>query len=252
MSLSPAPKAIKPLKYGIVIVCEDEKSNVTYLRDKVNSCKPKSSSTIVEPDDPRLYDRRDAGGTQTTKLTNFAISKVNELNIRYNNNAEMLGENFFREVYVIADVDDNEYQNGKYIGKVTNAIHELATAQTANPAIKYDLLLSNECFEIWYILHFQDITEPLYRGRGHTKHLANDSNLIWKRLGELAGISTNEDRQKKRKDFFQIMQTRGNEAEAIERAKKLEADSKTKNPTELFSSNPSTAVYKLIERLNNL
>ncbi len=113
-------------------------------------------------------------------------------------------------------------------------------------------MLSNECFEIWYILHFQDITEPLYRGRGNTQDLANDSNLIRKWFGSLAGISVVEKKQKKRNDLFHIMQSKGNEAEAIERAKKLEADSKTKNPTELFSSNPSTAVYKLIERLNNL
>jgi hypothetical protein len=264
MSLANTPKATKSLKYGILIVCEDTKSNYFYLEKKVEEIK-KANVTIPKPDFV-LKNSGDVEGTQTDKFSLYVIAKVDRLNREYENSDKEIqdfGEedkkklepekNFFREVYIIADVDDNEYQNGKYLGKVTNAINELATAHTTNPIITYKLLLSNECFEIWYILHFQDITEQLYRGTkpqidaGLIKQ--DKSNLLRKQLGLSAGISVNAELQKQRTDFFEIMQEKGNEIEAIKRAKNL---AKTKQPTEKFARNPSTDIYILIEMLNNL
>ena len=125
-------------------------------------------------------------------------------------------------------------------------------AQTASPIINYKLLLSNECFEIWYILHFQDITERLYRGTKPQKDIvglikpdgSNSINIILRTFTEV-GIHS----QKAYNGFFEIMQEKGNESAAIQRAKNL---AKSKSPTDKFALNPSTDIYILIEMLNNL
>lgn len=246
-------EATDSLEFGILVICEDERSNYIYLNEKADSVgrKVKFDFYHGNSQNPFASPSRKIG-SQTNLLVEFAIKMIEKLNNDYYNAGQEVDLYFYQEVYVIADVDDNEYHEGRNIGNITRALSILQTAQSANPIIKYELLLSNECFEIWYILHFQDITVPLYRGRGNTAHLANDSNLIRKWLGNSSGISIMERKQKKRTDFFQIMQDNGNETQAIARAKKLETDSKAKNTDERFASNPSTAVYKLIERLNNL
>ncbi|TAD94781.1 MAG: RloB domain-containing protein, partial [Bacteroidetes bacterium] len=203
--LAPASQGTKPIKYGILIVCEDTKSSYYYLNDKVKSCKPKSSSTKVIPDFD-LKNSGDAGGkTQTKELVIFAINKANELNLIDNNNGTESKEIYWREVYVVGDVDDNEYNNGQHIRGITNAMNELQTAQAANPIIKYKLLLSNECFEIWYILHFQDIMEKLYRGTHEQENITkvvrpDHTNRIKDVLKNVTGVSFNK--QKSSSEFF--------------------------------------------------
>lgn len=251
MNLAPATKATKKLHYGILIVCEDEKSNFIYIQNKVNDCKPKSSAVQVIFDffhSKNLNIQGKEIGQQTDKLTIFAIDKVAELNSIFYNAGTEPEENFYREVYCIGDVDDNE-TNG---GKITIANNELIKARVANPLIRYELLLSNECFEIWYILHFQDINEPLYRGTKPQIGLlkTDNSNRIKDVLKNVTNISF---KQHKISDkFFEIMKMRGNETEAVKRSKQLALDSQNANPKELYTSNPSTSVYILIEMLNNL
>lgn len=174
---------------------------------------------------------------------------IAELNRRHYNEGQELDLYFYQGVYIVGDVDDNEYQHGKYVGNITKAFDELQIAQTANPLINYQLLLSNECFEVWYILHFQDITEPLYRDIAKYDKLfkADGTNKIREVLKNVTGISFKQ--QKISDKYFEIMQEKGNEAQAIQRAKNL---AKTKQPTEKFATNPSTDVYILIEMLNNL
>jgi hypothetical protein len=251
MNLIPAKPATKKLHYGILIVCEDEKSNFFYIKEKVNACKPNSSAVqIVEFE---IFNSKDTNlegkeiGQQTDKLMNFAISKVETLNNSFSNGGDEFERNFYRQVYCIGDVDDNE----TYGGKITLAFAELEKAKTANPNIAFHLLLSNECFEIWYILHFQDITEPLYRGTkpqidaGLIKLDCN--NKIRDVLKNTTSISFIQ--QKTSDKYFEITQENDREAQAIQRAKNL---AKAKTPTDKFAPNPSTDVYILIEMLNNL
>lgn len=74
MLLTNKAKAIKPLKYGILIVCEDTNSNYRYIEDKVNACQPKSNATQIV--DFKFGNSADAGGTQTNKLVDYAIKKL--------------------------------------------------------------------------------------------------------------------------------------------------------------------------------
>lgn len=241
--------ATEKLYYGVFILCEDEKSNYKYLEAKKAACRPNTESVKI---DFYLQNSVDAGGrTDTYGLVQYAIAEVERLNKKIaDGNVEL--ENFFKKVYCVCDVDDNETRSQRF--GITRAFAELEKAKTANPSIDFHLLLSNECFEIWYILHFQDITEPLYRGTKPQLDTVglikpDKSNLIRKQLGLSAGISVREELQKQRSDFFDIMQEKGNELQAIQRAKNLAA---TKNPTDKFAKNPSTDVYILIEMLNNL
>jgi hypothetical protein len=243
-------KATDLLEFGILVVCEDEGSNYTYLQAKAAKVKRKIKFDFFNGNSQNpLASPSKKIGLQTHKLTDFAIKIIAELNRRHYNEGQELDLYFYQEVYIVGDVDDNEYQHGKYVGNITKAFEELQIAQAVNPIINYKLLLSNECFEVWYILHFQDITEPLYRDIAKYAALfkAYGSNKIREVLKNITGISFKQ--QKTTDKYFEIMQEKGDELQAIQRAKNL---AKTKQPTEKFARNPSTDVYILIEMLNNL
>jgi len=90
------------------------------------------------------------------------------------------------------------------------------------------LAWSNECFELWYLLHFQALQTGVSRGDYSTKLRAH-----FKRLG--GKIYT-----KNCSVFDQILK---NQPAAIKRAKQIFRKNKIEN-------NPSTAVYKLVEKIN--
>ena len=99
--------------------------------------------------------------------------------------------------------------------------------------------------EVWYILHFQDITEPLYRKksaeRGNIR--GNKTNSIEFLQAQYLGAN-----DKGVKNYFRrIDENNGDEAKAIKRARNLQEKSKTSNPCE----NPSTDMHILITRLNS-
>jgi len=245
MALLQTPtRATESIYYGILIVCEDSKSGYDYLCHKVEACKPKSGSTkVIEFE---LQNSTEAQGTQADKLVEHGIAEIKRLNEIFYNNGEEAEEHFYKQMFCVADVDDNE-QNG---GKITIAFQELETAQNEIPETHFQLLLSNECLEIWYILHYQDIVMPLFRGTKPQVEAglinSDESNRIKNVLKNCTGVPFGQ--QKSCPNFFEILQEGGSETEAIRRAKELDR----KEEGELFASNPSSALYILIEILNNL
>ncbi len=91
---------------------------------------------------------------------------------------------------------------------------------------------SNEAFEIWYLLHFE------FYNTGISRNQYN--KLISKHLGFTY--------KKNSKDMYRLLQKIGNEEQAIKWAQKLNDSYDHKNPAE---ENPSTTVYKLVEKLNS-
>ena len=132
-------------------------------------------------------------------------------------------------VWIIADGDVN-YQAADAVKKKNEALTQArATAEKE----AYSLLISNPCFELWYLLHL----------RYTTAHLP-DYDAVKKAL-EQAGIKDYE----KHNDLYE--QLASETLEAIKRAKRLETH-QVENGFALplgIDANPFTEVYRLMEKL---
>lgn len=132
-------------------------------------------------------------------------------------------------VWIVADGDVN-YQAADAIKKKNEALTQArATAEKE----AYSLLISNPCFELWYLLHL----------RYTTAHLP-DYDAVKKAL-EQAGIKDYE----KHNDLYE--QLASETIEAIKRAKRLETH-QVENGFILplgIDANPFTEVYRLVEKL---
>lgn len=133
-------------------------------------------------------------------------------------------------VWIVADGDVN-YQAADAIKKKNEALTQArATAEKE----AYSLLISNPCFELWYLLHL----------RYTTAHLP-DYDAVKKAL-EQAGIKDYE----KHNDLYE--QLASETIEAIKRAKRLETH-QVENGFTLplgIDANPFTEVYRLVEKLS--
>lgn len=249
MILRPRTSKTKPKNIGMLIVCEDTSGNYFYLQDKVNS-RDVTSALVF----PLLKNSDDAKGTQPHKIVEYALLLTKEENQKYHNEEAEEDENFYKEVYCIVDVDDNII-NGSLV-KAQNKVEE---AKLLNEKITYHLLISNECFEIWYILHFYLPNIPFYRGTKTQKraNLIEDDKRnviekVIKRLIHWHNIPTSKKPSNKElkayKYFFTKVNELGSEANAIQNAKELVQNSVNTFPFD----NPSTTIYELIERLNKI
>jgi len=90
------------------------------------------------------------------------------------------------------------------------------------------LAWSNECFELWYLLHFQSLQTGVSRSDYNTKLKTHFRRLGGKAYTKNCSV------------FDRIFEK---QAEAIKNAKQIFQANKVEN-------NPSTAVFKLVEEIN--
>ncbi len=100
--------------------------------------------------------------------------------------------------------------------------------------IRWEACWSNECFEIWVLLHFNYIESALSRKRGN-----KNDNLINMINENLEKSGCNFSYEKNNKNIYNLLNQYGDVSKAIKYAKRLEE----KNGTQ----NPSTGVYKFLE-----
>lgn len=91
--------------------------------------------------------------------------------------------------------------------------------------ICWHAIWSNECFELWVILHFENLRSSIPRDEYIKK--INKSHLI------------NHNYEKNMNDLYDILNELGNVEQAIRFAKKLHEDN--------YLGSPSTGVYKFLE-----
>ncbi|QLG10998.1 RloB domain-containing protein [Deinococcus sp. D7000] len=125
----------------------------------------------------------------------------------------------FDQVWCVFDRDDFPRDN------FTNAIFKAESNGLR-------LAWSNQCFELWYLLHFRYTTGFL------------DRDSIYRELGTLLGGTYNKNQQ----GIYKLLYARQNTA--IENSKKLEIYQK-ENGGLPSDSNPWTKVHELIEELIN-
>jgi hypothetical protein len=107
----------------ILIVCEDKKSAVYYLKDKVKSLRLHYAQVLVDGN----------SGSAPISVVNYAIEKKEE-----QKDSKSLP---FDKIYCVMDVDNH------------TSLKKAINKAKANGLIP---IISNESFELWYLLHFID------------------------------------------------------------------------------------------------
>lgn len=207
-------------------------------KDWINKTRNKQSK-YIEPE----YHLIVSEGTKTEPSYFEAIKENIELNYKGKINISIEGEgnntvklfnkakeialkstNGFRHVWIIYDTDSFLAED---INKVVTLCKNNSSTRTT-----YHAIWSNQCVELWYILHFEYMHSDIDR-RSYSNKITN--YLIKLGHGKY---------KKNRTDMFSILQPYMETA--IKNAQKLNKDNKNKTPSE---SKPGTEVFKLIDKL---
>ena len=132
--------------------------------------------------------------------------------------------NGYRHVWVVYDTDD-------FPAEHIDGVVQLCS-NNSNEDIEYHAIWSNQCIELWYLLHFSFMQSDIHR------------TAYWPKLSEwLIGIGEGK-YEKNRKDMYRIL--RPFMDIAIANAKRLDKINEGRTPSKAA---PGTKVYELIEKL---
>ena len=134
--------------------------------------------------------------------------------------------NVYKHVWIVYDTDEFPAEN---INKTAKLCIEESTEETT-----YYAIWSNQCIELWFLLHFSFMQSDLHRSYYSSKLT---ENLISQGLGKYT---------KNRTDMYQILFPYMNVA--IANARKLDKINGKKLPSDCT---PGTKVYVLIEKLKS-
>ena len=189
---------VRPLRERYLIVCEGAKTEPNYFK-ALRQLLPKN---IVEIEIKGI-------GANTLSLVDIAEAVRDKAS-----NSDYP----FDHVWVIFDRDSFPPDN------FDNAIHRAA-------ALGIKAGWSNEAFELWYLLHFEERITGLSRTE-FKKKLTNYLGQTYK---------------KNATDMYELLQDHGNEDDAMRRANRLHELHSGNTPSR---SNPCTHVNKLVKALN--
>lgn len=132
--------------------------------------------------------------------------------------------NVYRHVWVVYDTDD-------FPAEQTDRVVQLC-AENSTEETQFHAVWSNQCVELWFLLHFSFMQSDIYRAE------------YWPKLTEcLRQIGAGE-YEKNRKDMYHIL--RPYMDKAIRNAKRLDVLNKGKAPSKAA---PGTKVFELVEIL---
>ena len=134
--------------------------------------------------------------------------------------------NGYRHVWVVYDTDDFP---AEHIDKVVELCRENSNEET-----EYHAVWSNQCVELWYLLHFSFMQSDLHRTE------------YWPKLTEWLESIGVGGYEKSRKDMYHIL--RPFLDFAIANAKRLEVINEGKLPSKAA---PGTKIYELVEKLKS-
>jgi len=258
-SLKPQKKLVLP----ILLLCEDEKGVVSYLEQRIKTANLTCARIKQVNVNAIIWGKQGQHHTIVEKA-------IKELEFNLKTSADAL-ELPYDKLYCVMDYDiiwhDDKAQRG--MEKVYNLIKD-KNAELKKQKIKTRLqhIVTNDCFELWYLLHFwkeEEIIEPLipyYRsGVKNTDNGEKIGRKLWEKLGD--GTPYSKQRyedivkgEKKGNIFDLLLQKGGNEAQAIKNAEKLEnLHIKVWQQQEkflLFRHNPSTEVHCLIKKFEKM
>ncbi|MCK4258722.1 MAG: RloB domain-containing protein [Halanaerobiales bacterium] len=188
----------------IYIFCEGTETEPNYFQNYKKKSR-KCSSINIPKTNPKC--------TDPINLINYAEKYIKQEGIK-------IDYDFGDRVWFVFDVDNNSDE-------------KLLRAKKLAEEKKYEIILSNPSFEIWFLLHFS-----------YTAKFMTNKEV----MGELEKLNSG---YKKNKDIFdEIMSL---QSEAIKNAKRLNERHQKDGITLLSTkSNPSTQVFRMVEYLNML
>lgn len=206
-------ESIELAPYRYLLVCEGEKTEPLYFESFKKLVNKKYKDTIKV----NRYTIDILGTGRNTedlvKYTEEAIQReLNQGSLPYGN------------VWVIFDKDD--FSKAQF----NNAIYK-----SKNNG--YNVAWSNECIELWFILHFEYLNTAITR----TQYIEKLNEYF-----EVLGLGKY---QKNMTNIYEIITSNGNVNAAIANAKKLEKANEDREPADKM---PCTTVYKLVKELNDI
>ena len=132
--------------------------------------------------------------------------------------------NGYKHVWVVYDTDD-------FPADRINRTADLCVQNTTDET-QYHAVWSNQCIELWFLLHFSYFHSDLHRKE------------YWPKLTDWLRSIGKGDYSKGREDMYDIL--RPYMDQAIQYAKKLDETNAERSPA---NSAPGTKVYELIEKL---
>lgn len=135
--------------------------------------------------------------------------------------------NGYRHVWVVYDTDDFP---AEYIDK-TVTLCEQATDE-AKGETQYHAIWSNQCIELWFLLHFSYMQSDLHRSE------------YWTKISDCLSSISAGSYEKNRSDMYDVLAPYMDCA--IENAKKLDKVNMGKMPSKAA---PGTKVFELVEKL---
>lgn len=200
----------RPKRRFYLIVCEGTKTEPYYfegLRKKL----PPHVLEIVE---------------LTVKGTGRNTLGVIDESVKFKKQIEAQPGRVVDEVWAVFDRDSFPNQN------FDNAIDKARR-------LSVHCAWSNEAFELWYLLHFQDFQNAMRR-QAYKSKLKQELSRCMGRPFSYA---------KNSQDMFDLLEQYGDEEQAIKRAKELEKQFAGR--TDYANHNPCTRVYALVEKLRS-
>lgn len=188
-----------------LILCEGEETEPNYFQEianRINNRYRREKVTVESAKKGRL------------DLLEFAQNRVKKAKIDYNH------------VWLVYDKDDfnkDEFDNTVYKIEALNMKSE----------IKYHALWSNQCIEVWFLLHFIDLKVDVSREDYIIK-----INENWKKEGIEGTYAKNDKEIYNKLEKYQSM--------AVKRAKNIIEESEGKSPSKIA---PGSRVYEIIEML---
>lgn len=211
------PVRIKKYQHLFLVVCEDQTTEPTYFKQ----------FKLQIPDDT-LYLREVGTGLSPLGVVKRAIEERDKL--------AREGGKAVDTVWAVFDKDDND-QNETTKDSFREAF-ALAASQGVNIA------LSNEVFELWFLIHFRDVDWAISISRQEIYNMLQQEIRTAK-----ADQAYVYDHYHKAADVVQLVIEYGDVNEAILRAQKLKEHFKDTDP---LDANPSTDIFLLVGELFQL
>lgn len=204
-------------QYVFLIFCEDEKTEKAYF-EEFNLLIPMGTIFL------EVYGK----GLGPLELVKFAITRKQAFEEEHGISPD--------QVWAVFDVDDAD--KVEYPTRSQHFREAISLADTN----KINRAYSHEVFELWLLLHFQEVSPEQKLPRKQVY------SLLEKAIQEHCSAVHNFQYEHGKVSVLEHVSQCGNEVNATQRAKALDAHW-TREGVDLLHSNPRTHVYKLVEEI---
>lgn len=183
----------------------------------------------TEPNYFRSFEKLIKSSAVYRKTVHIHVSGLGKETLRILNNAQDFVRNekiTTGEIWCVFDKDD--FSDDAF-NAVTNKINQLNT--NAKDSVRYHSIWSNECFEFWFLLHFENLTSNISR----KDYIAKLNDYIPCRYGKnIENI------------FDVLLECNGDPKKAARFARRIIDENKGVSPSQIA---PGTKVHELVLEL---